>query len=302
MSTGNDNRLSKNERRQQAREQAKAARETQQKKERRNRFLLQGGVLAAIIAVAVIVTLVIVQSVKPEGPGPKNMASGGAVFTSQTTVAETKALKAGEEPVPTKVDRSKPPLDIVIYADYACSHCVDFEETNQALLDGLLESGEATVEYHPVAFVDPNSTGRSGFSSTASNAFACVVNYSPENAWKYNALLYSKEVLDKRAGSSLTTDQYTELAEQAGVRNTTTVANCIKNESFKGFLLGETQRAQTGPIPNLAEGTELPNISGTPTVLVNGVQYKAANDPKYTSFKDFVYKQLAEVQGVQPTG
>lgn len=296
MSTGNVNRPTKNERRQQAREQAKVARETQQKKERRNRLALQGGIVAGIIAIAVIVTLVIVQSVKPEGPGPKNMASGGVVFDQGFEVATTPALKAGEEPTPTKVNRDELPLDIVIYVDYMCPICGEFEQANQALLDELVESGDATIELHAITALNEYSMG-TRYSSRAANALGCMVNYDPKNAWKFHSALLSAAVQPEEGTEGLSNDQLIAQAKSAGADVDADIADCIETETFMSFMDAQSARALAGPVPNLAEGTDLPNVQGTPTVLVNGVQYVATeaqpwSDP--TAFRDFVYNILNE--------
>jgi protein-disulfide isomerase len=310
MSTGNVNRPTKTERRQQAREQAKAAREAHQKKEKRNRLALQGGIVAGIIAIAVIVTLVIVQNTKPEGPGPKNMASGGAVFEQGFKVATTPALKANEDPVATKVDFEKLPLDIVIYADYMCPICGMFEQANQKLLDGLVEKGDANVELHIITALNEQSLGTK-YSSRAANAFGCLVNYSPEHAWKFHSALLSKDVQPKEGTEGLSNNQLIEQAKKAGADTNADIADCIETEEFVSFMDASSDRALAGPIPNLADGTDLPNVQGTPTILVNGVQYLPPttvpagatwdnpwSDP--TAFSDYVYKVLAEFSSTTP--
>lgn len=310
MSTGNVNRPTKTERRQQAREQAKIAREAHQKKEKRNRLALQGGIVAGIIAIAVIVTLVIVQNTKPEGPGPKNMASGGAVFETGFTVATTPALKAGEEPVATKVDFEKLPLEIVIYADYMCPYCGMFEQANQQLLNDLVEKGDANVEIQVITALNEQSMG-ANYSTRAGNAFGCVVNYSPEHAWKFHSALLSKEVQPAEGTTGLSNDQLIEQAKKAGADTDANIADCIETEEFSSFMDASSTRALSGPIPNLADGTELPRIQGTPTILVNGVPYQAPtsvpagatwdnpwSDP--TAFSDYVFKVLAGFSSTTP--
>ena len=88
MSNEANSRPTKSQRREQARADAKAARAKQQAKEKRNRRLLQGGVALAILAVIAIVAVVITTSMRPIGPGPKNMASGGAVFGADLVACE----------------------------------------------------------------------------------------------------------------------------------------------------------------------------------------------------------------------
>ena len=82
-----DEKLTKNERREQAREQARLARENEKKREKRNRLLLQGGIVATVLVILGIVGLVLSQTLKPAGPGPLNMISGGATFTTEGYLA-----------------------------------------------------------------------------------------------------------------------------------------------------------------------------------------------------------------------
>lgn len=293
MSTGNVNRPTKNERRQQAREQTKAAREQQQKKEKRNRLFLQGGIVAAIVAIAVVVTLVIVQSAKPEGPGPLNMASGGAVFEADFQVAATPARAASEEPIPTTVNRDKLPLDIVIYVDYMCPYCGIFEQTNEALLNDLVGSGQATVELQILTMLNEQSLG-TNYSTRAANAFGCVVNYSPEHAWKFHSALLSAEVQPAEATTGLSDEQLLAQIEKAGADVKGEITKCVENQTFAKFMNAASDRAATGPIPNIAEGSELASVRSTPTVIVNGVPVPSENLMNATTFRDYVYKVLAE--------
>ena len=69
---------------------------------------------------------------------------------------------------------------------------------------------------------------------------------------------------------------------QAGVTNLD-VVKCINDETFKQWVTDATARTNVGPIPN----SDLPRVSGTPTVLVNGYQYPGAvNDA--AAFAEFV--------------
>ena len=69
--TSGDSRLSKNEKREAAREKARVLREEQKKKDRRTKLILQGSIILASLAIVAIIALVVVNSIKPAGPGPR---------------------------------------------------------------------------------------------------------------------------------------------------------------------------------------------------------------------------------------
>jgi hypothetical protein len=66
------------------------------------------------------------------------------------------------------------------------------------------------------------------------------------------------------------------------------VATCITDQQFSDWVGDATDRALAGPLPN----TELEAVKGTPTVLVQGVQYTGALDDA-AAFETFVMQQAA---------
>ena len=145
----NQPRQTRNERRDAAREKARILREEQKKRERRNKVLIQGGIIVAVIAIAALVGTLIFQSVKPAGPGPQNMASDGILLTAGEdggiVAVETPALKAGEAPTPTVPDESGEVANIVMYIDYLCPFCGQFEATNSDSIRTMVESVNASA-------------------------------------------------------------------------------------------------------------------------------------------------------------
>jgi protein-disulfide isomerase len=267
----NQPRPSKNERREAAREKARVLREEQRKKDKRNRVLLQGGIIVAVLAIAAIVTLVIVQAVKPAGPGPRNMASDGFLIAAGGEPVETPALEPDEEPAHTTPDESGTVANIVTYVDYLCPFCGDFEATNGEQIRELVETGAANLEVHPISILANKSAGTE-YSARAANAVACVADYSPENFLDMHELLFENQPEEGTAG--LSNDELKDLAAQAGVSSQSAIESCIEDQEFKGWVQSATNRALSEPVPN----SELESVTGTPTVLVNGQQYVGALD------------------------
>jgi protein-disulfide isomerase len=288
MTTGGiEPRPSRNQRREAAREKARVLREEQRKKERRNRFLIQGGVVLAIVAIAALIGTLIFNSVRPEGPGPANMASDGILLVGGENgieAVETPAIEAGGDPTPTVPDESGTVANIAVYIDYLCPYCGQFETTNSETMRTMIEQGAATHEIHPIAILTNKSAGTQ-YSLRAANAAACVADESPEAFFDFNSLMFENQPEELTAG--LTNDEIKDLAAQAGAAPS--VDSCIDDSSFKSWVQDATERALTQPIPN----SELPSVTGTPTVLVNGKQYVGSlEDP--AEFQAFVLQATGE--------
>ncbi|NQX12100.1 thioredoxin domain-containing protein [Microbacteriaceae bacterium VKM Ac-2855] len=263
---GPNDRLSKNQRREAAREKAKLLREQQKRRDRRNRFLLQGGLVVGLIAIVVVGVVLFTSSIRPAGPGPANMASDGIVFSEGMTAQTSAAIPADGTPTPTALDTSTGVVDIRVYIDYLCPYCGQFETTNGDQIKEWVTSGAATVEIHPLAILTSRSNGTK-YSERAANAAACVANTDPDSFYDFSALLFANQPEEGTDG--LTNDEIKGYVEQSGAADTATINSCIDDKSYVSWVQAATERALSGPLP----GTSVANVSGTPTVLVNGQQY-----------------------------
>ncbi|HWL02726.1 MAG TPA: thioredoxin domain-containing protein [Microbacteriaceae bacterium] len=272
-------RSSKNERREQAREQARELREAARKKEKRNRILLQSGIIVGILAVAAVVVIIIVSSVRPASPGPQNMASDGLLIQAGGEVLRTPALQPGETPAPNPTPTSGDVIEIQTYVDYMCPYCGQFEATNASYLRTLVESGAASLEIFPLAFLDRASLG-TAYPTRAMNAFGCVADQQPESSLRFNELLFENQPAESTAG--LSDDEIVALAREAGAKSTT-VETCIRDQQFKSWTKAATDRA-----------TQLRGVTATPTIYVNGQMYDGSLTDQAT-FRQFV----AAAQGAQ---
>lgn len=289
MSNGGPNqpRPSRNERREAAREKARLLREEQKKRERRNKVLIQGGVIVAVIAIAALIGTLIFNSIKPAGPGPLNMASDGILLVGGENgieAVETPAIPAGGAPTPTEQDDSGTVANIVVYLDYLCPFCGQFEQTNSEAMRALVEEGAATLEIHPIAILTNKSAGTQ-YSLRAANAAACVAEESPQSFFDFNALLFENQPEELSTG--LSNDELKEFAAEAGASSS--VNACIDETRFKAWVQDATNRALTEPIPN----SDLASVTGTPTVLVNGKQYVGSLEDA-AEFQSFVLQAAGE--------
>jgi len=263
---GADDRGSKNQRREAARQKARDLRDQQRKKEKRNRVFLQGGIVVGILAVAAIITLVVVNSVTPPAAGPLNMQSDGIVIGKDLKAVRTPAIPANGKPVATVRDKKSNVVSVRIYIDYFCPVCNAFETANKAQLTSWLKKGAITLEIHPIQILDRSSLG-TRYSSRAANAGGCVANYAPDDFWAFTQEMYSKQPTEDTVG--LSNAQIIDVVKDAKVHNESQIAKCINSEKYKAWVAAATDRALNGPLPDSSAKT----VAGTPTVIVDGQEY-----------------------------
>lgn len=280
-----DRGLSKNERREAAREKSRALREQQKKKDRRSRVILQGSLAVLVIAIVAVIGLVIVNSVRPPSPGPANMLSDGIKIGQGFKAVPTAALQPGDTPVPSKTNAANV-IDLRVYIDYQCPYCGDFEAANAAQIKKWVSTGAATLEIHPLAILDQASLGKK-YSTRSANAAACVANYSPNQFFDFSALLFENQPKENTEG--LTDEKIISLTKTAKVSKADSIASCITDQKFKSWTNAATARATTDPLA----GTDVKKLAGTPTIIINGKKYGGAID-KAADFASAVSKAAGD--------
>lgn len=286
-----DKSQSRFEAREHARERAREARAAIKRRERRSKVLVRSSILVGLVGVVSVVALVLVTSVTPAGPGPRNMVSDGIAIGKDFTAVRTAAREVTEQPVPTDTKKSTATADIRLYADFHCPDCKAFDEENGDYLAGLVKSGAATLEFHPIAIVDRLSSG-SKYSTRSAAAAGCVADLSPNSYFAANALLMSKQPATGTPGYS-NAELATMLSGIDGLENSAEVTRCVDDQRFASWVADATKRVTRGDIP----GTDIGQFQGTPTVTVNGLQFDASQ----SSFKEFVTAALGH-QGAPSSG
>lgn len=285
---------SRTDRRVEAREKARQLRAEHKKKERRTRWLLQGGIAAVLLAIIVIVALVLTNSIRPERGGPRNMASDGIKIGEGFAAVQTPGIAPGAEPVPSAPNEPGV-VAITIWIDYLCPLCGEFEAENGELIRTLVESGAATVEYHPIAILTSLSAGTQ-YSLRAANAAACVANYNPDAFFAFNEGLFADQPEEGTEG--LTNEQIIEIARSAGATSSS-LERCVDDGRFNEWVRAATTRAGNGPLA--VEGTEVESVRGTPTVLVNGELYNPSYPFDSTEFSQFVLSAAGDAFAASPS-
>lgn len=288
MSPANEPRQSKSERTAAAREKAREIREAQLKKDKRNKLLIGWGIVAAVVAIIVVVALVVTSNIQnnapvaDEGPTPANgNVYGGVTLLANTEVAKTEpaTVNVADIPAPAATPpatvtapgaeaEAGKPVKVVLYIDFICPVCKNFETQYNETLTSLRNEGKITVEYRPLGFLDTRST--TNYSSRAANAAACVVNESPEKYADFVNALFEKQPAE--GGAGISDDDLKTMATDIGAKS---IETCVDEKTFRPWVKYTTQQAASI------------GITGTPTVFVEGEQW-GKGESAQTPFEEFL--------------
>jgi protein-disulfide isomerase len=215
-------------------QQAAAARSA-----KRTNTLIKGAWATGLAVIAVMVAVMVWSFVRP----------GSAGVAAGALVAPVGASDAGA----VVVGDPNAKVTVSIYADFMCPYCGQFERANGDDLTAAVDSGKAKLEIHPMAFLDPQSSGAK-YSTRAANAFVTVANADPALAWKFDRLLYVNQ--PEEGSSGLTDAQLVDYAKQAGVPDSVTAT--FSKQTYVPWVQKITDQAFDS------------GITGTPTVKING--------------------------------
>ena len=212
---------------------------------------------------------------------------GGIELTSATGLAEgagEREVDPSRIEVPKQSASSQPetlpdtearadgePTRIVLYADFNCVHCADFESTNGDQIEQWLEQGEVTVEYRMVDYLSaPNNQN---YSARAANAAYCVADQKPEAYNGFVAALFA--AYDEHQGKGLDNAAITQLAQEHGAD----IASCVEDGTFRSAVEHTTRQARVA------------GVAGTPTVFVDGKNWALDGEDK--TFTDWAGAKIA---------
>ncbi len=244
MSSTSDPRPTKAERRDAARQQARALREAQVKREKRNKMILIVSIIVVVTIIGVSVAFILGQA------GRSGVAGADAPAGADASGGIVVGAGGVGEPTPGAPE-------VRVYSDFMCPFCGLFETTNGAMLEELRLAGEATVVYHPVAFLDRFSNGTK-YSTRSAQAAAVVADSAPEHFTEFWLALFANQPAEDTPG--LSDDEISALAVGVGVPQE--VADTFVDGRFDGWVESATNQA-TEDLPRPA----------TPTILINGTLF-----------------------------
>lgn len=247
------------------------------------------GIVALVLAIVLIIGLVMWQNSKskiPEaGPVPASANQYGGITVTKdgipqnTSDVEERDLSslppAPEEPDTSKtppgiVDADKAatngePVQLVVFQDYECVHCADFEKENAELLKKYVDAGKLDVEYRNLNFLDKATPDQ--YSSRAANAAYLVAEQVSADQF----LEYSQEVFTHQGTGGLSNQ---ELAEIAGKHGASVTAEDIDENTYRPMVDVATRESVTN------------GVAGTPTMFVDGKRYEEG------AFEDMLKKAV----------
>jgi protein-disulfide isomerase len=260
-------RLTRDQQREAARAKARELREQQKKSDKRKRLMLQLGVVFGVLLVigGVVATILVgAQRAANSNLEPKNLSFNGglkmgvgqALFTADSTPTASPSADAAA------------PINIQMYIDYQCPVCQAFEIPNENQLRSWMDSGVATLEVHPISFLDGRGSPNE-YSSRAANAAICVAEYSPQSFWLFHTSLMKNQPQELTPGPS--NQELFDTAKTMGITNADKIESCIKDKAFGSWVKKTTDTVLSPEY--MVEGADF-GVDGTPTVVVNGQKYE----------------------------
>lgn len=191
--------------------------------------------IAAVFAVVVVVGIVVWAS---------NRTSTDASAAAPAGVIDDLGI-----PVGTAIS---PVVDV--YEDFQCPICKLLEENVGPTLLQLADTGQAQVVYHIMSFLDRNLSNDS--STRAANAAGCAQDQGvfPD----YHSEVFANQPANE--GDGFTDAQLISFGQNAGVPDMAAFEACVTNQTYSDWVTQVERRGEDA------------QISGTPTVLVNGTR------------------------------
>ncbi len=258
--------LTKDERREAAREAARKLRIEEAKRAKRNRIL---AIIASLVVVALVATAVFVivnskskQSAILKGadgtPQYAKFTAGESAFTGSlpANVEKNGGISVGASLTAGSKNEGKPTVDI--YFDYLCVHCNDLEAQFGEALTEMAKEGEITLVYHPVEIM------HQAFSTHSAAADFFVAQNAPDKYIEFHNKVFSdlSNPVFKEQASLPTTEDLIKVAKDVGVNDdvASRLEKALNSESLTSLVeQASKQFANDG-------------LTGTPAVIVNGRQ------------------------------
>lgn len=223
---------------------AERMRQDRERVGRRRRNLITGGIVGAVVVLVAVAAIAI------------GMATGDDGAAEQATEFPTDAIVYDQEAA-TGEASADDPVDVIVYEDFQCPACAQFDAMTRSLIDDFVRDGTIRVAYRPMNYIDTYLQNAStDYSMRAANAARCVYDTGGGQAFhEFAGLLFDDQQPEGSPGFS--EEQYAAYAKQAGVRG---IDSCLAKRPHEDAIEKVTRRFATSEVGE----------QGTPTVLVDG--------------------------------
>ncbi|TDB74349.1 thioredoxin domain-containing protein [Micromonospora sp. KC723] len=143
------------------------------------------------------------------------------------------------------------PVTIDLYEDYLCPACKQFQQLSGDTLNQLVTEGKARVVFHPVAYLNRFSTTE--YSTRSSAASGCAADGGKFK--EFTDALFERQPPEGSAG--LSDQELIDIGAGVGL-NRDNFGSCVSDGRYRAWTEHVTEEASRA------------NVTGTPTVKVNG--------------------------------
>ncbi|HET8707246.1 MAG TPA: DsbA family protein [Pseudomonadales bacterium] len=232
----------------------------QRSKQQSSRAKSNRGLILAIIGGVIILAAVVVGVLIALNNAPAKAADPGSITTIQK--------QNWPQPDGIALGPANAPVVVKEFADFQCPVCKVFNETVQPnIINDYVKTGKVRYEFHFFNVIDMNTGGTE--SLHAAVASLCAANQ--QDFWDYHEILYANQ--QGEASGAFSDSRLKAFAISLGL-DSAKFDSCLDKQETKGTVVADEAIARTL------------NISGTPSVFVNGKL--VANSLDYASVKDAI--------------
>ena len=275
----------------QARERARQIADRQSRRSNGKPVGLIAAIIALLLIIALIIGVVVWQNNRakiPEaGPVPASANQYGGITVTKDGIVQNSSdvqerdLSHEPEAAATADTTKTPPgvvnqdqaasngkpVQVVIFQDFECVHCADFEKQNADAIKRAVDAGDVQVEYRNLNFLDRAT--RDQYSSRAANAAYVVAEQV--NSDQY--MEFAQELFSHQGTGGLSNQQIADIANKHGANVT---ADQLDENTYR-------------PMVNVMSRESINNgVAGTPTIFIDGKRYEGGN------FQDALKKAVDE--------
>ncbi len=223
---------------------------------RKQRLITIGAIVGIL---ALLIALMIIPQVKRA-----NAPIGEFVRITPESYPQENGLGLGNPNAPVKIE---------VFSDFKCTACAAYSESIEPeVIDSLVANGNVYYLFRHYPFMDDQSAIKD--SDQAANASFCAAEQ--KQFFNYKAMLYAN--MNSIPGE-FSERRLIAFAEALGL-NKAQFETCMNEKKYKGEIAADIAQA------------EKLNVTGTPSLFVNGVQVSPGYVPSFEQISEAVQAAL----------